>query len=314
MGLPYTGARNVVQPIDLSRLKPQDREVAVAHFLSEASRWLADAMITGDPMAIKIIKAEAISVLQAARQLNLDREIVLDAQEMVRRTERALAQATIHWQALGKVNSVGHQGGGPRKAYKKRSGVLIEVTKPHHTDRISPREIFNNPSEWTDSRILASVSDAVFDQLITEGREDNNLSRSSLIRKITTPNIPSRRLAGEQRLNKIREYAQLSMTAHDIGVAMGHSEDFIKRLAKDHDIDLPAERILASMHGRKINSSQLAEATVNALETTANHLDLFDPANVADRSHLEEWATSVGNSIKIFQRFYKQLREMTYTK
>ena len=96
-------------PVDnmaaVEALDPQAREVAVTQMLTEARAWLAHAVESTGPQVIANFKAQMATVAEATKQLNLSKEIQLDAQEMVRRAERGVGLAIRKGQAEGTIET-----------------------------------------------------------------------------------------------------------------------------------------------------------------------------------------------------------------
>ena len=96
-------------PVDnmaaVEELDPQAREVAVTQMLTEARAWLAHAVESTGPQTIANFKAQMATVAEAPKQLNLSKEIQLDALEMVRRAERGVGLAIRKGQAEGTIET-----------------------------------------------------------------------------------------------------------------------------------------------------------------------------------------------------------------
>ena len=121
-------------PVDnmaaVEALDPQAREVAVTQMLTEARAWLAHAVESTGPQVIANFKAQMATVAEATKQLNLSKEIQLDAQEMVRRAERGVGLAIRKGQAEGTINRIGQHA----YAGNQHEAVLPDSKKSSVTD------------------------------------------------------------------------------------------------------------------------------------------------------------------------------------
>lgn len=110
-----------------------------------------------------------------------------------------------------------------------------------------------------------------------------------------------------QRLARIRELAGKGWASAQIAREIGNTEEYVRQLARDHDIDIPADRVLSGT--RRIDSRKVAAEIVATLEGLAVPLRLinYDDLDVAE---IREWATSLTESTRPLNRFIKQIKEM----
>lgn len=162
----------------LDAMEPATREVAVTHMLSEARQWLAHAVESTGPQQIADFKAFVATVEESTRQLNLSKDIQLDATEMVRRAERGIGVAIRRGQDAGEIRRRG-QGGAPAPGSQ---GPRSDTTLSSPEDFASHASLASNGTgiyQMTDG-----VSDQQFDSAITEAKAEGNLGRANLVRKI----------------------------------------------------------------------------------------------------------------------------------
>jgi len=89
---------------ELDTLDPQSREVAMLGMLEQAHTWLAHAVETSAPARdIADFKAFIATAADAAKRLKVSKEIQVDAEVMVRRSERALGQSIRGGQERGEI-------------------------------------------------------------------------------------------------------------------------------------------------------------------------------------------------------------------
>ena len=203
-------------PVDniaaVEALDPQAREAAVTHMLSEARAWLAHAVESTSPASIATFKAQMATVAEATKQLNLSKEIQLDAQEMVRRAERGVGQAVRKGQGERTVTSRG-----VRTMYGNRGGVIT----PSNLDLVFAGDLLPTGSERAMTyAVTDNVSDEQFDAALDAAKDEQNLSRANVVRKVreikgaqpakATPPPRSTRHADSQEL---LDRAELSLEA-----------------------------------------------------------------------------------------------------
>lgn len=132
--------------------------------LNRAKGWLDEARSIDDVRAAKAIAVGYESVLR-------EKELAFDAQlaatELVRRCERRIGELVREGQREGTIRRQGDQ-----------SSTTVE--------KISVKEIFadTNHKEQTDTYVMADVPAEGFEQAISEAREEGNLSRANVVRKV----------------------------------------------------------------------------------------------------------------------------------
>lgn len=160
--------------VALRHLDGPAQTTAVTVMLSHARTGLLAAIAAQDLPQIVEWKAKGAAVQEVAKQLRLGRDMALDAAEFVRRAERGIGVAIREGQARGEVGS--------RSRPKKTADCSL----------ISPRDILTNAEMFGDGRgdkgngvyaMTDGVSDAQFEEAITEARSEGNLSRTNVARK-----------------------------------------------------------------------------------------------------------------------------------
>jgi len=89
---------------------------------------------------------------------------------------------------------------------------------------------------------------------------------------------------------------------------VGVAEERIREIARAYNIEIPADKVMGKT--RRHDSNRIARETVNALEGLAMGADLIDYADI-DQGEAAHWATSLDESLKVLNRFRKQIKEMT---
>ena len=287
-------------PDEIASLEPQARSEMVTHALFESRQWLAVATKGTDPTPIAEFKAWAATVAEMTKQKNLAAEIQADAMEMVRRAERGLGQAIRNGQEAGDIRQSGHSDGGPGN----RVADYTSIASP--TDFAPKHELSNTHGGIYD--MTDGVSDEEFEDALADAREEGNLSRANVIRKIRKePAAPP----ASQQLDRIASLASRGYTSDQIGRELGVSEEYIRQLARDNGIAMLADQAMGKTR-RTIDRTRIVRETVIALEGVGMSLQLLDDdLSGVDLSEASYWVTSLTESIRALNRLKNQIKEMT---
>jgi hypothetical protein len=192
---------------ELETLDPATREVAVTGMLSEARGWLAHALESTAPREMADFKAFVATIAETTKQLNLSKEIQLDAVEMVRRAERGVGLAIRRGQEEGAIRSEAdtHVPG-----LNNRDRVAIPV-KSSPSDFAGDHELNGSgPGRPGIYALTDNVSDEDFDRAIEQAKDEGNLSRANVTRKAKNePPQPSKsarpeELRGRRHIDPVR--------------------------------------------------------------------------------------------------------------
>lgn len=159
----------------LESLDPASREIAVTSMLDQARQWLERAKESTTPAQdVAEFRAFVATVAEAEKQKKLSEEIQLDAVEMVRRSERALGVAIRQGQAAGEVRSRGEGGGDPEYVDPLRD-----------SKRMSPGAFFKHGTDANQTyAVTDNVTDEQFDSALESAKDEGNLSRANVVRKV----------------------------------------------------------------------------------------------------------------------------------
>lgn len=204
----------------LETLEPADREVAVTKMLAEARSWLAHAVEATEPARVAEFKAFVATIAETTRQLNLSKEIQLDAAEMVRRAERGVGVAIRKGQAEGTVRRRGQKDA----VFDRWNGKLVETANsmPSPYDFAEKDDLSGNGAGIY--HLADGVSDEQFEEALTEAKAEGNLSRANVVRKIKQQPVPATRpeiLRKKRRISAERVITE-TIAALD-GLAIGLS-------------------------------------------------------------------------------------------
>ena len=288
----------------LNTLAPEAREVAVTQMLSEARSWLAHAVEATEPQSVAHFKAFIATVAESTKQLNLSKDIQLDAQEMVRRAERGVGKAVRMGQESGSITT--RADGGAKTDYM-RNGKLVRAGRDQITDhkKRSPDDFMPHGAARVEMYAMTDAPDQHFEDAIAEAKAEGDLSRANVVRKVKgkTTDLTTRK----QRADKAAELAEQGYSSRQIAKMIGLGEEALANIVRDFAIDVPADK--AVKRTRRHDSNRIARETVNALSGLAMGIDLIDftDLNVGDACH---WAASLDDSFRALNRFRKQIKEI----
>lgn len=140
-----------------------------------AKDWLNQAVEHGDIDQIVELKsqAEAIRIYTTQKQLGKDAELA--AAEIVRRAERGIGVAIRRGQDAGDFLTQREGGGHPE----------LVPTGTRTSSKPSPTEWLKRGNDMTNTyAVTDNVSDEQFDEAIKEAKEEGNLSRANVVRKV----------------------------------------------------------------------------------------------------------------------------------
>lgn len=273
-----------------------------------AKAWLTQAIEQGDLESLVEIKsqAEAIRIYTTQKQLGIDAQLA--AQEIVRRAERGIGLAIRAGQQAGEISR--------RARHIDGNGHPISNELVRPTDFATAAELSSDGAGIY--AITDNVSDDQFEEAMTAAKDERNLSRANVVRKITES---SERVAGlardrtrgsrARRAEVIREMAAQAHNVAQICAATGIGEELVREIARTEGIEIPAEELRRGT--RRIDPNRVVETTVTTLEGVASSLDLiWEDFAQLDLSQAEWWVTSLSSSLRALHRLNKQLKEMTH--
>lgn len=273
--------------------------VSVVTALENAKAWLANAVETTGPAQIAAAKAQIVTAATYAHELQLSKDIQMDAQEMVRRAEYALGKSIRKAQAEGTVTT------------KKDGPAIRDGILSPGVDKVSPKSFYgvnaHGGKAYEDGNRLAAVASEDFERVISEAKAEGNLTRANVVRKVKQQAGPTTR---DQRADLIADLAAQGYSSRQMPARVGVTEESVRQIARDYDIEIPADKAIRKT--RRLDHFRIAERTVQALEGLATGLELLDyEALEVDRTEAWHWATSLNDSLKALNRFRNQIKEMT---
>lgn len=259
----------------LQSLDTPSNEIAISQMLDKAKSYLEVAMRQADaPRAIADFKAEIIAVAQYAKQKKVSEEIQIDATAMVRRAERSLGVAIREGQEHGRVATspeMKRKAGLVAAAKKRGDGQLHDkelMEKPTPADFVSRHDLTANGAgiyHMTDD-----VTDSEFDNALESAKEERNLSRANVVRKIKAskseepsgeevpePSGPGSTLPEEIR-ERVEELASQGVSSRNIGAELGIDKSTVTRMlngrtkpVKGNNTQKIMERLTESLWGMR---------------------------------------------------------------
>lgn len=152
---------------------------AVQHMsvvLNRAKGWLDEARSIDD---VRQAKALAVGYESVIREKELAFDAQLAATELVRRCERRIGELVHEGQREGTIAKTGDIGGQPRPG---GGGIAGGNYRGNHLQR--PSDMFTDTKERAASYAMATADPEQFEQAISEAREEGNLSRANVVRKV----------------------------------------------------------------------------------------------------------------------------------
>lgn len=231
----------------------------MAVVLNRAKQWLTEAESID---AVRNTKAIAVGYEAVLREKELAFDAQLSATEIVRRCDRRIGQLVKEGQARGEIRTVA-DGGAPSHS----TGSPDErSTKP------SPNDYFDHPTIRAASYEMAQASDDAFDQAIADAREEGNLGRANVVRKIKGETPPERQ----------------------------------RRKPANPSLDTEKGRVNAAAQARRFTD------LTHALAGYAQGIESLDIALIRaamEPEELDEWTRSLGASLNKLRRFRSDLQE-----
>lgn len=278
----------------LDTLDAEAREVAITSMLDQARTWLAHAVESTAPAQdIADFKAFVATAAETAKRLRVSKEIQVDAEVMVRRSERALGQAIRDGQEKGEINE---RGDGRRQTT---------------TIKASPSEFLPHTEERSQVYAMTDdVTDADFDEALTRAQDEQNVSRANVVRKVRE--VQSGAEAQSAKWERVAALAESGYTSAQISREVGMSEEGLRAGAKREGIDIRADRIVG--RSRRLDMRRVIDQTVTELASIAQateslvSLDGIRSANL-DRDEVQTWVDSLTQSLRALSKARNTIKE-----
>jgi hypothetical protein len=286
----------------------------VVQACERARAWLREALEHGGIEAIAEIKSQAEAVRVYSTQKQLGKDAQLAAAEIVRRAERGIGLAIRRGQQTGEIAKRGDRGD------RGQAGISAGNPNDRCGDHLgSPAGFFRHADERADAYAMTDgVSEADFENALSEAKTEGNLSRANVVRKIRqrrgnvtaqSQQVPDPADVSPEAAARRREligvFAATGMSSWQIGERLGIGGDRVRQVAREHGIAIRADAVLGRT--RHPDSARIVRQTVHALEGLAMGVELADPASL-DRGQVVEWATSMTCSLRALGKFLREMK------
>jgi hypothetical protein len=290
----------------------ENPDAVIIQACQHAKAWLRKALEAGEIDQIAELKsrAEALRVYIAQKQLGKDAQLA--ATEIVRRAERGIGLAIRQGQEEGSIiRHCGTRG-------SKHDGNEFDPRPV--TDFATHDELNGNGSTTGIYAMTDAVPDEDFENAIMTAKAEENLSRANVVRKIRQRRAPAAGDDGERvpepedrssvaaarRVELIRRWAGEGSASRQIAGLLGIRDDIVRRIAREHEISIPADEAMGRT--RRLDSNRIVRETANALEALAMGAGLVSPAEL-DKTQIPGWASSMTASLRELSRLVKTLKE-----
>ena len=288
----------------VKHLPQQQQEMAVSMYLEQAKERLTEALHRTGPETVASIKAEVATAAEATKQLGLSKEIRDDAAEMVRRAEYTLGKAIRKGQDEGTVARKGARPNGISPHERNGHPVAGHIPDPNLSSLPSPTSFVSGDQERTEIYAMSDgVTEEEFEEVLTEAREEGSVSRANIVRKVKDQQSGQTR---KQRADLIADLAQQGYSSRQMPAKVGITEQAIKLIARDFDIDIHADRVIGK--SRRIDSNRVLSNVAETVETAAYSLQQIDPLDL-DQEAAQEWVDSLTESIKALRKALNPIKE-----
>jgi hypothetical protein len=293
---------------------PPTEAALIADACGRVRDRLRAAVASGQIGQVGAAKTEAVALAAAVHpeRKRLEKDVLLDVAELVRRAERAIGVAIRQGQEAGTVRDAR----GSKQLLRADGGGPL----------LSPRD-FCNAGELSPGNGQAGVytltdgiPDEAFEAAIKEARAEGNLSRASVARKAEACAAeraarggewipqPDDRSAGApaQRRKLIGIWAAQGFTSPQIAGRLGIRDETVRKIARDCGTPVTADDTVRGRH--RHDSTRIARETVHALEGLAMGTELIVPGDL-DPAEAKDWAASLAESLRTLNRFARQIKE-----
>lgn len=303
-GIGGTGVNSLAVIPDQSTIEAHaDPGQFVVLCLERAKTWLTEALEHRDIEKIVEVKtqAEALRMYTAQKQIGKDAELA--ATEIVRRAERGIGLSIRKGQESGTILKSG-QHIGNQHSNGRTSNKASSTLPPSPAQFVDAHELSSNGGgiyAMTDG-----VTENQFEAALQKAKEEKNLSRANVVRKVR--GIESASLTKAQRIERIREMANQAYRASQIAPEINISEEHVRLLARQAGIKLPDDIIGGT---KKINPNRIVRETVAGAQNLVAGLELLN-GNIAklDQAELPEWISSLSDSLQQLNSLLRKLKEV----
>lgn len=282
-------------PAALDRV--QDPAAVMVALVDQARTMLAQAQGMEGLADVIEWKSRAEAIRVYTQQKDMGHEAELSAAEIVRRAERRIGQLIREGQEAGEIRVRGQHSSSPS------GGELLSP------EDFAKKGELHGPRGDGIYALTDDVEDEDFETAIEEAKQEGNMSRANVVRKVkpttadriaqaakNNPAEPPRNLPIAQRAEQIRTLARRNFTSPQIADEIGVSAQRVREIARSIDVDIPADAVFNGKF-RKVDPNRVIESIV--LNAQPSEVSLAHVAySELDRDRLEEWASSLSDAIR----------------
>lgn len=310
--VPQSQSIATVPVATLGALDKVSAEVAVSDMLSNAREWMSNALAATDApavlraTAIKEAKSYLSTVKEASRQKDLSKGIQEDATEMVRRSEYALGRAIRDGQDAGEIRASREGAGRPSEIGAPGAPII-----PSPYEFASPGELKGTHGGREQIGIYAMVDNAneeEFETALAEAREEGNLSRANVVRKVKK--IADKSPEKQSQWAEVRRLAEDERwSSRDINTNLHiYSDDhYFRKEAQRRGINFPADAVLGKK--KHLKSLDIIQRAVTSAAVTAEALGIVSTDDVTPEQ-AAEWLPEITRGIRALNQLKTQLKEI----
>jgi hypothetical protein len=265
----------------------------------EAEARIPAAKVARDFGTLQEILAGAVAAYERAVREGMPQSVRLRTAETIRRVERAVGQTLREGQDAGDIRRAG-QSTGPLPNAAQVLGLR---------DR-SAVHCFYEMTGGTDDGFEAALRGA---------RTEGSLARSTVARHLAEVGRPPEadwipeasdrsNPAAFRRRALIKEMAATGNSSRQIADLLGTTDVRVREVAKEMRVTIRADKVIAGTR-RGLDSNRIATETATTLDGAAASVELINLADI-DRAQAKAWATSLTASLRVLNRFAKQMKEM----
>ena len=126
--------------------------------------------------------------------------------------------------------------------------------------------------------------------------------------KVNRRGVRSDHYTGDALREQFAAMSEEGFTSQQIAAALNLTVEYVRSRSRELGVTIQAD--LVTGRSRRLDSDRIVSEMVATLEATAMSVALVNRDELGPEA-IEDWATSLNDSLKTLNRFHKQLKEMT---
>lgn len=265
-----------IEEIESQSLEIQVEIISYAYAAAQAR--LQALLDREDLESLKGFKDWATELAILAARVGLDTNVVLDAQEVARRAERATA-------------------------------IAIQ------TMRVSPNAGFTVMRQRIEAYEMVRLEDSEFEQVLKELRLTDGLKRGTVARACKERSgrevihLGPRIQLPVSPIDRLKEMAADGATSEQIASEIGSTPTLIRKLARNNGITIHADKLTKGTS--RVDPERIITETVSALMGIEFSIGLLsvDDYSTFDAEQIKEWVDSLEGPLRVLAKLKKELRK-----